>query len=82
LGEADLRALSEHFTRAETRIRGLLAKAPTGDRRALLTEARELLVALRREDARGPVAVAGFGRLSVVPRGGGERVPISPGPWP
>jgi hypothetical protein len=57
-GEADLRALSERFAQAEARIRALLAQAPAGDRRKLLTEALAILVALRREDARGPVAVA------------------------
>jgi hypothetical protein len=57
-GEADLRALSERFAQAEARIRALLARAPNGDRRALLIEALGLLVALGREDARGPVATA------------------------
>ena len=57
-GEASLRALSERFADAEARIRALLAQAPAGDRRELLTEALAILVALRREDARGPVATA------------------------
>jgi hypothetical protein len=57
-GEADLRGLSERFSEAEARIRALLAKAPAGDRRKLLTEALAILLALRHEDARTPVIVA------------------------
>lgn len=47
--EDDLRALSERFSWAESRIRALVRRAPTGDRRALLTEGLAILLVLRRE---------------------------------
>ncbi len=57
-GEADLRALARRFADAERRVRALLARAPEGDRRELLSEALTLLEALRREDLRAPVFAA------------------------
>lgn len=47
--EDDLRALSERFNWAESRISALVRRAPTGDRRALLLEALAILLVLRRE---------------------------------
>jgi hypothetical protein len=69
-GEANLRALSERFSEAEARIRALVAQAPEGDRRKLLTEALSILVTLRREDFRGPVHAAYFAAFK---RRGGDR---------
>lgn len=57
-GEDDLGALARRFEDVERRVRALIARAPEGDRRKLLTEALNLLVALRREDFRGPVISA------------------------
>jgi hypothetical protein len=57
-GESQLRALASRFGEAEARIRLLLAEALTGNRRHLLREALELLIALRREDAEDAVAAA------------------------
>jgi hypothetical protein len=69
-GEAQLRALTRRFETAERRVRGLLAKAPAGDRRELLAEALAILHALRREDARGPVVAAYLAAFRAVKRGG------------
>ena len=69
-GEADLGALSERFAQAEARVRALLAKAPAGDRRKLLTEALAILVALRHEDTRMPVIMAYLAAFRAVRRGG------------
>jgi hypothetical protein len=72
-GEAALRALSERFAQAEARIRALLARAPAGDRRALLTEALSILPALRREGARGPIAIAYLAAFAGVVGGPARR---------
>jgi hypothetical protein len=72
-GEAGLRALSERFSDAETRIRALVAKAPAGDRRELLTEALAILIALRHEDARTPVIAAYLAAFRAVRRGGSAQ---------
>jgi hypothetical protein len=69
-GERDLRALAARFTGAEVRVRGLVARAPGGDRRKLLVEALAILVALRREDFRGPVISAYLMAFRQVRRGG------------
>jgi hypothetical protein len=72
-GEANLRALSERFAQAEARIRALVAKAPAGDRRQLLTETLAILVALRHEDARTPVIAAYLAAFRAVRRGGSAQ---------
>jgi hypothetical protein len=46
-----LRALSEQFSEAERRIRALIARAPGGNRRQLLTEVLGVLVAQVRQPA-------------------------------
>lgn len=70
-GEADLRALARRFDDAERRVQDLLDRAPEGNRRELLTEALDLLVALRREDLRGPVITAYLAAFRDVRSGGG-----------
>ena len=70
-GEADLRALSERFSEAEQRIRALIARAASGDRRSLLREALITLVALRGLDFRTPVLAAYLASLREA--GGGAR---------
>jgi hypothetical protein len=57
-GEIYLRALASRFEDAEARIRRLIADTPQGDRRALLAEALQLLIALRRLDVEGPLLAA------------------------
>ena len=69
-GEADLRALAERFSEAETRIRALVARSVEGSRRDNLTEALDLLGALRGEDFRGPVGRA----YEVARRDGASKV--------
>ena len=71
-GEASLRALSERFSVAEARIGALVAQAPAGDRRALLTEALTILIALRREDFLGPVHAAYLDAFRAVRAGGSK----------
>src|SRR5437762_602765 len=71
-GEDDLRALATRFANAERRIRALIAAAPDGDRRDLLREALELLVALRQHLADG-AAGAAVQAAYVAARGGGGR---------
>ena len=66
-GEADLRALARRFADAERRVRALLARAPEGDRRQLLSEALTLLGA-------PPGGPPGAG-VRGVPR----RLPCNPG---
>jgi hypothetical protein len=72
-GEAGLRALSERFARAEARIRALVAGAPEGDPRKLLTEALTILLALRRLDARDPIATAYLAAFGSVVGGPARR---------
>jgi hypothetical protein len=69
-GEASLRALAERFADAEARVRALLARAPEGDRRELLKEAVAILIALRRENFRGPVHAAYLDAFRAIRRGG------------
>lgn len=57
-GEADLRALARRFADAERRVRDLLRRAPTGNRRELLAEALTILFTLRRQNLRAPVTIA------------------------
>jgi hypothetical protein len=57
-GEADLRALADRFVDAEAGITVWLAEAAGGDQRRWLTQALEVVAALRRLDLRGPVVTA------------------------
>jgi hypothetical protein len=69
-GERELRALSERFREAEQRIRALVARAPEGDRQALLVAVIAILIALRRLDLGGPAITAYLAAFRAVRRGG------------
>jgi hypothetical protein len=74
-GEADLRQLAGRFDYTERQIRGLLARAPNGDRRAPLAAVLGLLVALRQLDMRRPVIRAYLIAFTAVGNGGELREP-------
>jgi hypothetical protein len=57
-GETDLRTLAKRYENAESQIRELVARAPSGDRRALLLTALQTLIVLRKLPARGPIVTA------------------------
>jgi uncharacterized membrane protein YgcG len=72
-GEQELRALARRFEDTEARIRALISNAPDGNRRALLTEALEALIALRRQDLAAPVTAAYLAAFRAVRRGGNPQ---------
>jgi len=74
-GEAQLRQLASRFERVDAQIRELVARAPTGDRRRLLSAALAMLVALRQLDMRRPVIRAYIGAFTAVGNGGELREP-------
>jgi hypothetical protein len=74
-GEAELRRLASRFERIDAQIRELVARAPTGDRRRLLSAALAMLVALRQLDLRRPVIRAYLIAFTEVGRGGELREP-------
>jgi hypothetical protein len=75
----ELDRLAAPFHAAERRIRALVAQAPDGDRRALLIEALEILVELRRDtDAAGTITevyLASAAAIGVLQR---RSVSVSP----
>jgi hypothetical protein len=74
-GEAELRRLASRFERIDAQIRELVARAPTGDRRRLLSAALAMLVALRQLDLRRPVTRAYLVAFTEVGNGGELREP-------
>jgi hypothetical protein len=70
-GERGLVELARRFASVERRVRVLLARAPGGDRRRLLTAALEELIGLRRLDPGEAVAAAYLAAFRRI-RSGGE----------